>query len=233
MNIKLVKDLHKWAHAMCIKSDLAQRVFQSNGINEIRNGMIKLSESIAKTEPHFSADLFRLKDVLFTGSHLNIVALGEILAIVNYLNDKCENPQEDIWTLIHPSIVKSSKKLYLDGYYANAAEDAFIEINDKIKKTYKKLNPTAIKIPDGDAVITTVFSPQKPILKVCDTSTDNGLNEQKGMMFMLQGAMSALRNPKAHENIYLDKNEAFRRLMFASMLMYKIDEGIKYSQLEE
>ena len=71
------------------------------------------------------------------------------------------------------------------------------------------------------------------MVQVCDISTDSGLNEQKGFMFMLQGAMSALRNPKAHENIYLDKDEAFRRLMFASMLMYKIDEGVAYSQIEE
>ena len=47
------------------------------------------------------------------------------------------------------------------------------------------------------------------------------------------GSMLALRNPKAHENIGLDKDEAFRRLMFASMLMYKIDEGVAYSQIEE
>ena len=33
--------------------------------------------------------------------------------------------------------------------------------NDRIKKLYKKLNPTATKIPDGDAAITTVFSPNK------------------------------------------------------------------------
>ena len=233
MDIQLVKGLHEWANSMSIKPDLGQRVFHLQGINEIKNGIIKLSESIVKTEPYFSKDLFRLKDVLFVDSKLNIIALGKLLAIVNYLNNKCENPQEDIWILIHPMIIKSSKKLYLDGHYANAAEDAFIEINDRIKKLYKKLNPTATKIPDGDAAITTVFSPNKPMVQVCDISTDSGLNEQKGFMFMLQGAMSALRNPKAHENIYLDKDEAFRRLMFASMLMYKIDEGVAYSHIEE
>ncbi len=54
-----------------------------------------------------------------------------------------------------------------------------------------------------------------------------------GYMQMLAGSMSALRNPKSHENIGLDKDEAFRRLMFASMLMYKIDEGVVCSQIEE
>lgn len=233
MDIQLVKKLYEWANSMSIKPDLGQRVFHLQGINEIKNGIIKLSESIARAEPYFSNDLFRLKDILFIGAKLNIIALGELLAIVNYLNNKCDNPQEDIWALIHPMIIKSSKELYINGHYANAAEDAFIEINDRIKKLYKKFNPTATKIPDGDAAITIVFSPNKPMVQVCDISTDSGLNEQKGFMFMLQGAMSALRNPKAHENIYLDKDEAFRRLMFASMLMYKIDEALAYSQIEE
>ena len=234
MNKRLVKKLYRWSQAMLSKPDLPFRIFDYRDINEIRNGIIRLSESIAKTDPYFSKDLFRLKDALFIqGNHLNDIAFGAFVAIINYLNDKIENPQEDVWAVMHPRIVKSSKKLYLDGHYANAAEDAFIEINDRIKKLYKKLNPTATKIPDGDAAITTVFSPNKPMVQVCDISTDSGLNEQKGFMFMLQGAMSALRNPKAHKNIYLDENEAFRRLMFASMLMYKIDEGVAYSQIEE
>jgi hypothetical protein len=42
---------------------------------------------------------------------------------------------------------------------------------------------------------------------------------------MTAGAMSALRNPKAHSNDeILTKGEAIRRLMFASMLMCKLDE---------
>lgn len=50
---------------------------------------------------------------------------------------------------------------------------------------------------------------------------------------MLAGAMSALRNPKAHANITITKDDAMRRLMFASMLMYKIDEAIDYSKIQE
>ena len=37
------------------------------------------------------------------------------------------------------------------------------------------------------------------------------------------GAMAALRNPKAHANITLTAEDAMRRLMFASMLMYTLD----------
>ena len=232
MDIQLVKGLHEWVNSMSIKPDLGQRVFHLQGINEIKNGIIKLSESIAKSESYFSKDLFRLKDELFVGPKLNIIALGELLAIVNFLNNKCENPQEDIWAFIHPMITKSSKELYINGHYANAACDAFIEINSRVKKLFEKIKPNE-KIPDGESVMTHVFSAKSPLIEFCDRTTDTGMNTQKGYMQMLIGSNSALRNPKAHENIGLDKDEAFRRLMFASMLMYKIDEALAYSQIEE
>ncbi len=96
-----------------------------------------------------------------------------------------------------------------------------------------KLNPTATKVPDGQAVMNTVFSDNAPLLEFCDRLTETGSNIQKGYMQMLAGAMSALRNPKAHANITIAKDDAMRRLMFASMLMYKIDEAVKYSCIEE
>ena len=72
------------------------------------------------------------------------------------------------------------------------------------------------------------------MIKFCDLSDDTGKNTQLGYMEMLAGAMSALRNPKAHSNdVVISKEEAMRRLMFASMLMYKIDEGVKYSNITE
>lgn len=233
MNKRLMKKLYRWAQAMLDKPDLPYRVFTPNDIVEIRNSIIKFSESIAKTEPYFSKDLFHIKDELFnSGNRINNVALGAFAAIMNYLYDKSENPQEDIWTVIHPSIVESSKKLFLDGHYANAACDAFIEINSRVKKIFAKIKPGE-KVPDGDSAMTHVFSPNSPLIAFSDMGDDTGYNTQKGFMQMLAGAMSALRNPKAHENIYLNKDEAFRRLMFASMLMYKIDEGLQYSQVEE
>lgn len=139
----------------------------------------------------------------------------------------------EMWNYVHPRIIQISKNLFRDGHYANAAEDAFIEINDRVKKLFKIVNPNETKVPDGDAAMTTVFSPKNPLLKVCDTSTESGENEQRGFMFMLQGAMSAFRNPKAHANITITADDAMRRLMFASMLMYKIDEAVTYSGITE
>ena len=88
-------------------------------------------------------------------------------------------------------------------------------------------------MPDGDAAMKNVFSANTPLIEFCDRSTDSGANTQKGFMEMLAGAMSALRNPKAHANITIDWDDAMRRLIFASMLMYKIDEAVSYSKIAE
>ena len=40
---------------------------------------------------------------------------------------------------------------------------------------------------------------------------------------MFSGAMSAIRNPKAHENMVISRDDAVRKLIFASMPMYKLD----------
>ena len=45
--------------------------------------------------------------------------------------------------------------------------------------------------------------------------------------------MIALRNPVAHENLNMSRDDAMRQLMFAGMIMYKIDEGVIYSGITE
>ena len=125
-----------------------------------------------------------------------------------------------------------SKRLYLDGHCSDAACDAFIEINDRVKKLFSIVHPQE-KTPDGDTVMKTVFSAKTPIIEICDQSNDTGFNIQKGYMEMLSGAMSALRNPKAHANITISADESMRQLVFASMLMYKIDEAVRYSNIQE
>ena len=206
----------------------------SEEIIAIKNDLIRVSEIINSEHRHFSKELFELKDRLFVGYvFFDPLIFDQIMAILKALVCDINNPPQSGWNLIHPQIVAVSKQLYLDGHFANAAQDAFVEINDRVKKIYRRLNPSASKILDGDAVMTTVFSPNNPMVKICDTTTDSGMNEQKGFMFMLQGAMSALRNPTAHANITITAEDSMRRLMYASMLMYKIDEAIQYSQIQE
>ena len=67
---------------------------------------------------------------------------------------------------------------------------------------------------------------QNPIIKLGDISTETGTNIQQGYMEMFAGAMIGIRNPQAHNNLLITKDNAIRELHFASMLMYKIDDEL-------
>lgn len=128
---------------------------------------------------------------------------GQISEILKALQQVKAPIQNENWALIDPQIVKVSQKLFVDGHYSNAACDAFIEINDRVKKLYKTYHPEAIELPDGQTLMNKVFADKDPILEVCDLSKESGRNMQLGTRFMLAGAMAALRNPKTHANIPL------------------------------
>lgn len=229
-----IQNTHRGLARMSSVSNWVAIPHNSLEITTIKNDLIRVSQIISAEYPYFSSELFMLKDYLFIGyGSFDPQVYGQVMSIFKALINEMNNSSQGVWGLIHPKIESVSKKLYLNGHYANAAEDAFIEINDRVKKLYKTLNPTATKIPDGDAAMTAVFSANNPLLKVCDIATDSGQNEQKGLMLMLQGSMSALRNPKAHANIIITAADAMRRIIFASMLMYKIDEAVKYSNVQE
>lgn len=186
---------------------------------KVKNTLIHISEETRYLFPEISGEIFRLKDYLFVGmGQVDVLILGELIALLRFLyNVKIE--EIDFWTLIHPQIKEVSKSLFDNGHYSNAAEDAFIEINDRVKKLYAKIKPNT-PVPDGDSAMTTVFSPNNPLIIFSDLNTDTGKNIQKGYMQMFAGAISALRNPKAHANIAIDEDEAKKRLIYASVLTY-------------
>lgn len=218
--------------------------FSANRAFQIREDILSVAKDVEKNEPIVASQLIRAKDVLFYTNQigqplLNPYALGEIIFGLNYLEGKQQaqrshpDPENAQWAYIHPLIQKSSKKLYSDGSYANASVDAFIEINARVKNLFRKLRPSDL-VPDGADAMNKVFSKNNPMIQFCNMTDDTGKNIQLGYMEMLAGAMSALRNPKAHSNdVVIPKEEAMRRLMYASMLMYKIDEGVKYSNITE
>ena len=218
--------------------------FTAVDVAGIRENIITIANECRADDPQIARQLLAAKDILFAVNQIgqtfiNPYAIGEILFGLDYLAAKGqEQPAEkqiahDLWSYIHPLIQKSSKKLFEDGHFANAAEDAFIEINARVKNLFSIVNPGS-KVPDGDTAMTTVFSTNNPLVEFCDRSTETGFNKQKGYMQMLAGAMSALRNPKAHSNTeILSAEESYRRLATASMLMYAIDDAVKHSKIKE
>jgi len=77
------------------------------------------------------------------------------------------------------------------------------------------------------------FSVNQPKLSFEDNSTVNGKNVQQGYMDIFAGAMKGIRNPNAHENMEIKKDDAVRKLMLTSLLMYKVDEAVAFSGITE
>ena len=219
-------------------------VIPANTVARYRETINQIAKDYEQEEPQISQQLIIAKNYLFMDNQIgqgimSPLVLGEIIFGLDYLNEKesvrsdIKTSDSNVWSYIHPLIQKSSKKLYLDGHFSEAALNAFIEINDRVKNIFTIVKP-GDPIPDGEAAMNTVFSAKSPLVEFCDRSTSSGQNKQKGYMEMLSGAMSALRNHKAHTNTeILSADEAYRRLATASMLMYAIDDAVNYSGITE
>lgn len=241
VDINKINTVCCWMRNLSNQPNVLNMPVSTADVTNIREGLLIIAKDIEREQPVLSNQLMTIKNRLFREVpaswntihiYINPFAFGQGIEVLDILLAQNFNRQDDWWQLIHPKITQASKKLFLDGSYANAACDAFIEINDRVKRLFQMVKPGE-DVPDGDAAMKRVFSTKNPLIEFCDRSTDSGANTQKGFMEMLAGAMSALRNPKAHANIPIDRNDAMRRLIFASMLMYKIDEAVLYSKIME
>ena len=141
----------------------------------------------------------------------------------NLIKETVKLPEVDFWSIIHKDIITVAKNKFEDGYYADAVESAFKEINKRVKEIVK--NKTGKEL-DGSSLMYYAFSEKDPIIVLDDPSSETGRNIQKGYMQIFAGAMIGIRNPKAHENITISRERAIHFIFLASLLMYKLDEAI-------
>ncbi len=135
---------------------------------------------------------------------------------------------------LHPLIFKVVERPYLNKEYATAIENAFKEIDHRLIVMYKKHKNVD---ENGVSLMRDIFNYENKnnqrLLIFEDINYESGKNVQQGYMQIFAGAMQAIRNPKAHENMTATKESAIDRLIFASMLMKKIDEAIKFTGITE
>ena len=130
---------------------------------------------------------------------------------------------EPFWQYIHPNIYSVAKDRFAGELYADSIEAAFKEINSRVKRLVRKCRSIE---SDGADLMRKCFSENSPVLTITDMDTESGRNVQKGYMEMFAGAMIGIRNPKAHSNQRITREDAVRKLHFASLLMYKVDQAI-------
>ncbi|MDX2043874.1 MAG: TIGR02391 family protein [Acidobacteriota bacterium] len=122
---------------------------------------------------------------------------------------------------LHPAIERAAGKLFRDGHYANAIEDAVKALNALVK-----LN-SGVDDKDGTQLMEFVFSPKNPILKFNSLADQSDLDEQKGFMMMFSGAVAGLRNPRAHKIIKDESEKALVFVAFISLLAKLADSAKK------
>ena len=70
------------------------------------------------------------------------------------------------------------------------------------------------------------FSANNPVIKLNSLQTSSEQNEQRGYMDIYAGAMTGIRNPRAHDHQLTDEPEAALELIvLANHLMRKLDSA--------
>ncbi len=112
----------------------------------------------------------------------------------------------------------ATRRLFLDGHYARAVEEAFKCLNNAVKEK------SGLSAKDGADLMRNAFSAGGPLLKLNDLRSTSKKDEQRGYMDLYAGAMTGIRNPRAHDHRLQDDPEsALELIVMANHLMRKLD----------
>ncbi|MES9948832.1 MAG: TIGR02391 family protein [Candidatus Thiodiazotropha sp.] len=153
---------------------------------------------------------------------------GYVLPEIRHLMDQTDidstpNPTDWFWHFVHPRIKALAQPRFEAGFFGDAVESSFKEVNDCVKRIYRESEG---KEADGAGLMTSAFSPGNPVVRLTEMETETDRNIQQGYMQIFTGAMIGIRNPKAHGNLNPDARKALHLISLASLLMNKIDERI-------
>lgn len=120
---------------------------------------------------------------------------------------------------IHPKLPKIVRKLFDDGYFAQATFEAFKFLDKQVSKVSKSKK-------SGYALMMEVFSDTSPAIQLTPLSTVSEKDEQKGYQFIFAGSIMAIRNPRGHEHSLADSlEECLDHLSLASLLIRRIEQA--------
>ncbi len=170
---------------------------------------------------HQENDLYRL-----TKSGRNAVLepdRTEVSSVYSAAGEFVADGTRGFWSDIHSEVVRVAQRRFESGHFADAVEAAFKEVNSRVKELVKSETGEEF---DGAKLMNRAFSVEKPLIVLGDLATETGRSIQQGYMQLFAGAMTGIRNPKAHANIEIDERRAVNFLHLASLLMCKLDERV-------
>ncbi len=152
--------------------------------------------------------------------------LTNLQTIIELFNEKLEDGGESPASKarrafgdldLHPEIARACSKLFSDGHYAEAVENACKVLDMLVKMRSMRMDPS------GTELMQLVFSPKAPVLKFNEQKNDSERSEQQGMMYLFAGTMLAIRNPRAHGLVKDHPENAVAYISFISMLAKALD----------
>jgi uncharacterized protein (TIGR02391 family) len=133
------------------------------------------------------------------------------------------SPTQWFWEFVHPRIRTLARPRFEAGFFGDAVEASFKEVNDAVKRVVRESTSREL---DGAGLMTTAFSVQNPIIRLTPLATETDRNVQQGYMQIFAGAMTGVRNPQAHGNLDPDSSSALHLICLASLLLRKLDERL-------
>lgn len=117
---------------------------------------------------------------------------------------------------IHPDLALVCQKLFDDGHYAQATFEAFKFIDNQVKKL------SGIQ-DSGFNLMMAAFNEKQPKIQLTDLITISEKDEQLGYRHVFAGAMSAIRNPRGHDNRVDTIDLCLDQLSVASVLLRTLE----------
>jgi uncharacterized protein (TIGR02391 family) len=118
---------------------------------------------------------------------------------------------------IHPSIGKVALKLFNNGHYAQATFEAFKYLDNSVKRL------SGIR-ESGFKLMMAAFTETNPKIRLTPLTTESEVDEQLGYRHIFAGAMSAIRNPRGHDNMTDPIDRCLDHLSFASVLLRRLED---------
>ena len=114
-------------------------------------------------------------------------------------------------------LVRCTRTLFADGHYSLAVEKAFVYMENLVKQR------SGLSGKYGSNLMKAVFSVHDPLISLNAGVTDSDKAEQLGYMEVFAGAMTGMRNPRAHSHNWIDgPKEALELLVIVNHLVRKI-----------
>lgn len=186
------------------------------------------NEQNKKWEVGLISEIEKLDDAESSGAYLNEILVRDFERQFN----QSPNDQKAKFTfpliyskhdmfeeLLHSKVSEASIGLLKNRHFADASFRAVLAL----EKEVQRLSSSSYA---GVELMNKAFSPKNPLIKLNENKTDSDMNEQEGLMFMFRGAVQAIRNLHAHDNLEIDELEAKRVMVLASFLFQKLDNSV-------